>query len=75
MHKYHIYGLGAALVDTEIEVSDHDLQNYNIDKGIMTLVDEARQHELMAHLADHLVWLDGDNLPRRDWRDGRHLGG
>ena len=55
MRKYHIYGLGAALVDTEVEVSDYDLQNYNINKGVMTLVDEARQHELMVHLADHLA--------------------
>ena len=55
MSKYHIYGLGAALVDTEIEVSDRDLQNYNIDKGVMTLVDEERQQELITHLADHLA--------------------
>jgi len=52
---YHIYGIGAALVDTEIEVSDQDLVQYQIDKGVMTLVDEARQHELLDHLNDHLV--------------------
>ncbi len=55
MSHYHIYGIGAALVDTEIEVSDEDLSNYQIDKGVMTLVDEARQHELIQHLSDHLV--------------------
>jgi sugar/nucleoside kinase (ribokinase family) len=55
VQKYHIYGLGAALVDTEIKVSDRDLQDYNIDKGVMTLVDEARQHQLMVNLADHLA--------------------
>ena len=55
MQKYHLYGLGAALVDTEIEVEDDDLRTYGIDKGVMTLVDEARQHELMKQLADHLV--------------------
>jgi len=55
MSHYHIYGIGAALVDTEIEVSDEDLINNNIDKGVMTLVDEARQHELMNTLSDHLV--------------------
>ena len=43
MKKYHIYGIGAALVDTEVEVSDAFLANANIDKGVMTLVDEARQ--------------------------------
>ncbi|MGI1680263.1 MAG: adenosine kinase [Cellvibrionaceae bacterium] len=53
--QYHIYGIGAALVDTEIEVIDSDLAQYKIDKGVMTLVDENRQHELMDHLADHLI--------------------
>ena len=55
MGGYHIYGIGAALVDTEIEVSDNDLIQYKIDKGVMTLVDEDRQHQLMDHLSDHLV--------------------
>jgi len=55
MSNYHIYGIGAALVDTEIEVSDEDLSNNKIDKGVMTLVDETRQHELMDMLSDHLV--------------------
>lgn len=52
MSKYHIYGLGAALVDTEIEVSDQDLSDLNIDKGVMTLVDQARQAELMEALSN-----------------------
>ncbi|MGH1487228.1 MAG: adenosine kinase [Cellvibrionaceae bacterium] len=55
MSNYHIYGIGAALVDTEIEVSDQDLAKYGIEKGVMTLVDESRQHELIDHLSDHLV--------------------
>ncbi len=55
MSQYHIYGIGAALVDTEIEVSDGDLNTYNIEKGVMTLVDEARQNELMSDLSQHLV--------------------
>lgn len=53
--KYHIYGLGAALVDTEIEVNDDFLQQAGIEKGLMTLVDEERQHQLLALLQDHLV--------------------
>ncbi len=52
---YHIYGLGAALVDTEVEVSDQDLNNFQIEKGVMTLVDEARQHQLINLLEGHLV--------------------
>lgn len=55
MSKYHIYGIGAGLVDTEIKIADDDLKEFNIDKGVMTLVDEPRQNELMDLLSDHLV--------------------
>ena len=55
MKKYHVYGMGAALVDTELEVTDADLTNMQIDKGLMTLVDQARQAELLDHLKDHMV--------------------
>jgi sugar/nucleoside kinase (ribokinase family) len=55
MSLYNIYGIGAALVDTEIEVNDADLQTYGIEKGVMTLVDEARQTELIGHLSEHLT--------------------
>ena len=51
MKKYDVYGIGAALVDTEVEVSDEFLASAHIDKGVMTLVDEARQSELLAALA------------------------
>ena len=33
MDKYHIYGIGGALVDTEIEVSDKFLIDAKIDKA------------------------------------------
>ena len=56
MKKYHVYGMGAALVDTELEVSDSDLTNMGVDKGLMTLVDEARQAELLGHLESHMVY-------------------
>lgn len=55
MSEYHLYGIGAALVDTEIEVSDDDLLRLGIDKGVMTLVDAARQQQLVEQLSDHLV--------------------
>ena len=51
MKKYNIYGIGAALVDTEVEVSDAFLTKAGIDKGVMTLVDEARQAELLGALS------------------------
>jgi sugar/nucleoside kinase (ribokinase family) len=53
--KYDIYGLGAALVDTEITLDDSDLKHMQVEKGVMTLVDESRQKELIAALEHHLV--------------------
>jgi sugar/nucleoside kinase (ribokinase family) len=50
MAKYHVYGIGNALVDMEIEVTPEVLQQLKIDKGVMTLVDEARQTEILAQM-------------------------
>ncbi|MBF2021523.1 MAG: adenosine kinase [Hydrococcus sp. C42_A2020_068] len=50
MGKYHVYGIGNALVDMEFEVTPEFLQQLKIDKGVMTLVDEARQTEIMAQV-------------------------
>ena len=50
MKKYHVYGVGNALVDMEFEVEDAFFDQYGIEKGLMTLVDEQRQHELIGHL-------------------------
>ncbi len=50
MSKYDVYGLGNALVDMEFEISDQFLQENGIDKGVMTLVDENQQHELIEQL-------------------------
>ena len=55
MKKYKAYGIGAALVDTEIKVQDAELAKMNVEKGLMTLVDEARRSELLDHLEGHLV--------------------
>ena len=52
--SHFVYAIGAALVDTEIDVSDSDLAQLGIEKGMMTLVDEARQSEIKAHLAEPL---------------------
>ena len=53
--KYHIYGIGNALVDVEFEVDLSFLIEHQIDKGMMTLVDEARQIELIEALNKHMV--------------------
>jgi len=55
MKKYVAYGIGAALVDTEIKVTDEELMQMQVEKGLMTLVDESRQAELLGHLEGHLV--------------------
>ena len=55
MKKYKAYGIGAALVDTEIKVQDRELAQMNVEKGLMTLVDQDRRGELLGHLEGHLV--------------------
>jgi len=50
MSKYDVYGLGNALVDMEFEINDQFLQDNKIDKGVMTLVDEDQQHQLISQL-------------------------
>ena len=55
MKKYRVYGMGAALLDTEIKVTDDELGKLGVEKGLMTLVDEARQGELLEGLRGHLI--------------------
>ena len=55
MKKYGIYGIGAAIVDTEVIVSDSFLSENDIGKGLMTLVDEKRQKYLMDELTSQRV--------------------
>ncbi len=52
MTDYHVYGAGNALVDMEFEVSDEKLAELGVDKGLMTLIDEDRHHELLSKLGD-----------------------
>jgi sugar/nucleoside kinase (ribokinase family) len=52
MAKYHVYGIGNALVDQEFEVTDAFFNTSNIEKGLMTLIDEDQQHALLNALTD-----------------------
>lgn len=45
--KYNVYGIGNALVDLEFRVDKDFLNSFNIKKGVMTLVDEEKQFELI----------------------------
>ena len=53
MKTYDVYGIGAALVDIEFKVDDSFLLQNQVDKGLMTLVDEDRQYQLIANLGSH----------------------
>ncbi len=47
---YDVFGLGNALVDTEIEIDDSFLTTHGIAKGHMTLVDSERMQSLVLEL-------------------------
>ena len=51
MPQFHVYGVGNALVDLEYEVPEALLGELNIDKGLMTLIEEDRHHELLGKLS------------------------
>ena len=53
MKPYHVYAVGNALVDMEYEINDADLQQFGIEKGVMTLIDEERHDTLEQLLASH----------------------
>ncbi|MEX0799035.1 MAG: adenosine kinase, partial [Bacteriovoracaceae bacterium] len=48
--KYDVYGIGNALVDMEFTVTDDFFKENNVEKGLMTLVEEDRQNELLEVL-------------------------
>lgn len=45
--KYDVYGIGNAIVDIVTEVEYDFFQKNEVEKGVMTLVDEKRQQKLM----------------------------
>lgn len=47
MKKYDVTGIGNALVDIEFKTTDQFFAENGVEKGLMTLVDEDRQNELM----------------------------
>lgn len=47
MKKYDVYGIGNALVDIVTEIDQDFFEKNGVEKGVMTLVDENRQHHLM----------------------------
>lgn len=52
MKHYDVFGVGNALVDIIAFISPNFLEKQNITKGVMTLVDESRQGQILADLHD-----------------------
>ncbi len=50
MKTYDVYGIGNALVDLEFQVSEDFIKTHNIQKGMMTLVDEDKQNQLIKEI-------------------------
>ncbi len=48
--RYDVYGVGHALVDVQYSVSEDFLQKTDVEKGVMTLVDDLRQDQLSANV-------------------------
>ncbi len=54
MKKYHVYGIGNALVDKEFEVEDDFFDAHGIEKGFMTLVTHEQQEQLLQLLTEQV---------------------
>ncbi|MCY7293996.1 adenosine kinase [Alteromonas sp. a30] len=50
--KYDVFGIGNALVDMEFKVNEAFLDEHKIEKGLMTLVEEERQFQIVKALSD-----------------------
>lgn len=51
MKNYDVYGVGNALVDKEFEVDDEFFEKFEIEKGLMTLVDMEQQDRILKILS------------------------
>jgi len=50
MSHHDVYAIGNALVDSQYEVSEAQLQTAGVEKRHMTLIDSARRAELLSHV-------------------------
>jgi len=48
--KYHVYGIGNALVDIVAEAGDDFFEKNKVERGLMTLADKERQQQLLQAL-------------------------
>ena len=52
---YDVYGVGNAIMDLQLQCEDAFLDSIGIEKGIMTLVEEAQQRYVLGALTKHDV--------------------
>ena len=52
-NRYDVYGIGNAIVDTEVLVEDSVLATHGLEKGVMMLVSEDVQGALLVDLAGY----------------------
>ncbi|MBF0361301.1 MAG: adenosine kinase [Oligoflexia bacterium] len=50
MKKYDVYGIGNALVDIEVQVQPQFFEELKIHKGVMTLIEQKRQKEILSKI-------------------------
>jgi len=50
-----VYGVGNGIMDLQVQTTDAFLAEQNLDKGVMTLVDEAQQEHVLQALSNHDV--------------------
>lgn len=64
MKKFDVFGIGNALVDCVCLVEDSFLEKNNIEKGLMTLVDEKKQKKIIEKINDSKPFIQsGGSVP------------
>ena len=59
-----IYGIGNPLIDIIINANDKDLNNLGLDKGVMHLVEEKRQKEILSYFSELIpIYHPGGSAP------------
>lgn len=49
----HLFGIGAAIVDIQLQIAEHEFAELGLQKGTMNLVDAARQSELLRRFSHY----------------------
>jgi len=53
--KYDVFGLGNVLMDFLIKVEDEHLNNLDLKKGVMHLLEEGKTHDLLKEFKEHKI--------------------